>query len=103
MACACLQAFRTLRDVNPNAKEEAVMLLEAWKEFEASQDWRWGWTGACAHADMHACMHAGVGMHPTYLCGWVWGKELNNHSPAEQSHGGSATAAHCCTLHHKRA
>lgn len=33
------QAFRTLRDVNPNAKEEAVMLLEAWKEFEASQDW----------------------------------------------------------------
>ncbi|EFJ49177.1 hypothetical protein VOLCADRAFT_59517, partial [Volvox carteri f. nagariensis] len=33
------QAFRTLRDVAPDAKEEAVMLLEAWKAFEQEQDW----------------------------------------------------------------
>lgn len=34
------QAFRTLRDVSPDAKEEAVMLLEAWKAFEQEQEWR---------------------------------------------------------------
>ncbi|GLC73188.1 hypothetical protein PLESTF_001345100 [Pleodorina starrii] len=33
------QAFRTLRDVAPDAKEEAVMLLEAWKAFEQEQEW----------------------------------------------------------------
>ncbi|GIM00876.1 hypothetical protein Vretimale_5770, partial [Volvox reticuliferus] len=33
------QAFHTLRDVAPDAKEEAVMLLEAWKVFEQDQEW----------------------------------------------------------------
>ncbi|KAJ9514841.1 hypothetical protein QJQ45_028615, partial [Haematococcus lacustris] len=34
------QAFKALREGQPDAKEEAVMLLEAWKAFEASQTWR---------------------------------------------------------------
>lgn len=29
------RAFRSLRDNQPDAKEEAVMLLEAWQAFEA--------------------------------------------------------------------
>ena len=29
------RAFRSLRDNQPDAKEEAVMLLEAWRAFEA--------------------------------------------------------------------
>jgi len=29
------RAFRSLREVTPDAKEEAVMLLEAWRAFEA--------------------------------------------------------------------
>lgn len=29
------RAFRSLRDTAPDAKEEAVMLLEAWRAFEA--------------------------------------------------------------------
>lgn len=29
------RAFRSLRDNQPDAKEEAVMLLEAWRSFEA--------------------------------------------------------------------
>ncbi|KAG2493851.1 hypothetical protein HYH03_008067 [Edaphochlamys debaryana] len=33
------QAFKTLRDIAPGAKEEAVMLLEAWKAFEGEQEW----------------------------------------------------------------
>lgn len=40
-ACACLysvyeRAFRNLRQEQPDAKEEAVMLLEAWRAFEAA-------------------------------------------------------------------
>ena len=36
--CLCSvyeRAFRSLRDNQPDAKEEAVMLLEAWRAFEA--------------------------------------------------------------------
>ncbi len=36
------RAFRSLRESQPDAKEEAVMLLEAWKEAEASFDFRCG-------------------------------------------------------------
>lgn len=31
------RAFRSLRESQPDAKEEAVMLLEAWREFETSR------------------------------------------------------------------
>ncbi len=35
------RAYRSLRDTQPGAREEAVMLLEGWKEFEAGQtSWR---------------------------------------------------------------
>jgi hypothetical protein len=35
------RGFRALRESAPGAKEEAVMLLEAWKAFEAAQaEWR---------------------------------------------------------------
>jgi hypothetical protein len=30
------RAYRSLRDTQPDAKEEAVMLLEAWRDFEAN-------------------------------------------------------------------
>ena len=30
------RAFRSLRENQPDAKEEAVMLLEAWRTFEAN-------------------------------------------------------------------
>ena len=30
------RAFRSLRESQPDAKEEAVMLLEAWRDFEGS-------------------------------------------------------------------
>lgn len=35
------RALRSLRETQPGAKDEAVMLLEAWRDFEASQTWRW--------------------------------------------------------------
>lgn len=38
LACLCSvfeRAFRNLRQEQPDAKEEAVMLLEAWRAFEA--------------------------------------------------------------------
>lgn len=31
------RAFRSLRESQPDAKEEAVMLLEAWRQFEISR------------------------------------------------------------------
>ncbi len=35
------KAFKSLRESQPDAKEEAVMLLEAWRDFEAAQStWR---------------------------------------------------------------
>jgi len=34
------RAFKSIRDSQPDAKEEAQMVLEVWKEFEDSQDWR---------------------------------------------------------------
>lgn len=37
------RAFRGLRDGQPDAKEEAVMLLEAWRTFEAACTSRWVW------------------------------------------------------------
>jgi hypothetical protein len=38
------RAFRSLREGQPDAKEEAVMLLEAWREFERGcRAFRWGW------------------------------------------------------------
>ncbi|PNW73155.1 hypothetical protein CHLRE_14g621000v5 [Chlamydomonas reinhardtii] len=33
------RAFTTLRDVSPDSKEEAVLLLEAWRDFEREQAW----------------------------------------------------------------
>ena len=46
------RAFRGLRDGQPDAKEEAVMLLEAWRAFEAACTSRWvcagGYRGALA-------------------------------------------------------
>ena len=43
------RAFRGLRDSQPDAKEEAVMLLESWRAFESSctSRWVWGWHGGC--------------------------------------------------------
>jgi crooked neck len=34
------RGYRSLREVQPDAKEEAVMLLEAWRDFEAGCDFR---------------------------------------------------------------
>jgi crooked neck len=36
-----LRAYRSIRESQPDAKEEALMALEAWKDFENSQTWRW--------------------------------------------------------------
>eukprot|EP00199_Chlamydomonas_sp_CCMP681_P001209 CAMPEP_0119102100 /NCGR_PEP_ID=MMETSP1180-20130426/957_1 /TAXON_ID=3052 ORGANISM="Chlamydomonas cf sp, Strain CCMP681" /NCGR_SAMPLE_ID=MMETSP1180 /ASSEMBLY_ACC=CAM_ASM_000741 /LENGTH=713 /DNA_ID=CAMNT_0007086327 /DNA_START=55 /DNA_END=2196 /DNA_ORIENTATION=+ len=35
-----VRALRSLRETQPGAKDEAVMLLEAWREFEEAQTWR---------------------------------------------------------------
>lgn len=42
------RGFRSIREGSPDAKEEAVMLLEAWRDFEAAgSEFRWaGWVGA---------------------------------------------------------
>lgn len=34
------RAYKNLRENTPDAKEEAVMLLEGWKAFEQEQTWR---------------------------------------------------------------
>jgi hypothetical protein len=36
-----LRGYRSIRESQPDAKEEALMALEAWKDFENSQSWRW--------------------------------------------------------------
>jgi crooked neck len=36
------RGFRSIREGSPDAKEEAVMLLEAWRDFEAAgSEFRW--------------------------------------------------------------
>lgn len=42
------RAFRSLRENQPDAKEEAVMLLEAWRAFEAD-------TAAAEQRQVSAC------------------------------------------------
>lgn len=42
------RAFRGLREGQPDAKEEAVMLLEAWRAFEQGCTSRWVAQGAGA-------------------------------------------------------
>jgi crooked neck len=38
------RGFRSIREGSPDAKEEAVMLLEAWRDFEAAgSEFRWVW------------------------------------------------------------
>ena len=44
------RAYRTLRDDQPDAKEEAVMLLEAWRAFEREVSARHGDAGGTAPA-----------------------------------------------------
>lgn len=39
------RAFKSIRENQPDGKEEAQMVLEAWRDFEAGLDWRW--VGAC--------------------------------------------------------
>jgi crooked neck len=44
------RAYRSMRENQPDSKEEAVMLLEAWKAFEVSQDT----TGGVPEAELAA-------------------------------------------------
>lgn len=55
------RAFRGLRDGQPDAKEEAVMLLEAWRTFEA------GCTSRCVDAAAGGVAGRGGG-HRIFSC-----------------------------------
>eukprot|EP00967_Tisochrysis_lutea_P031724 scaffold37472_cov22-Tisochrysis_lutea.AAC.2 len=45
------RAFKSIREGQPDAKEEAQMVLESWKQFERSQDWR------CVRVLCVCCVH----------------------------------------------
>ncbi len=53
------RAYRSMRETQPDAKEEALALLEAWKEFESDAKSRWGgfhvMMDTCAAASTTAC------------------------------------------------
>lgn len=44
------RAFKSIRESQPDAKEEAQMVLEAWRDFEQGLTWRWVAAGAGAGA-----------------------------------------------------
>lgn len=54
------RAYRSMRETQPDAKEEALALLEAWKDFESEAKSRWVLVCVCIHRGRGAqwgCMH----------------------------------------------
>lgn len=68
------RAFRGLRDGQPDAKEEAVMLLEAWRTFEAACTSRWVWReGVYYNGEQGRCS------------AWRWGRAARVLRPATRT------------------